>query len=102
MAVAIDLSNEVLHAFANSHRHEMTLIELHKVLSTQFMRITTDEVLRTVRSSSLVNLFNLQPISNDLCLIQLNPKVRRIIKTYFICFYVQIVNSLRSVLTKRL
>jgi hypothetical protein len=76
MAAAIDLPNEVLHAFINSHRNEMTLIELHKILSTRFNRLTPDEVLRIVRSPSLVNLFNLQPISNDLCLIQLNPKVR--------------------------
>jgi hypothetical protein len=75
MAVAMDLSNEVLNVFANSHRNEMTLIELHQILANRIPQITTDEVLRIVRSPNLLNLFTLQPISNDLCLIQLSPKV---------------------------
>jgi len=75
MAVAIDFSDEVLRIFTDSHRNEMTLIELQNILASQVKRITSDDVLRIVRSPSLVNLFNLQPISNDLCLIQLNPKV---------------------------
>jgi hypothetical protein len=75
MAVAIDFSDEVLRIFTDSHRNEMTLIELQTILASQVKRITNDDVLRIVRSPSLVNLFNLQPISNDLCLIQLNPKV---------------------------
>ncbi len=75
MASAIDLSDEVIRVFTDSHRNEMTLIELHDMLVSKFKRITVDEVLRVVRSSSLVNLFNLQPITNDLCLVQLSPKV---------------------------
>jgi hypothetical protein len=75
MAVAIDFSDEVLRIFVDLHRNEMTLIELQNILASQVKRITSDDVLRIVRSPSLVNLFNLQPISNDLCLIQLNPKV---------------------------
>jgi len=75
MAVAIDFSDEVLRIFVDLHRNEMTLIELQNILASQVKRITNDDVLRIVRSPSLVNLFNLQPISNDLCLIQLNPKV---------------------------
>jgi hypothetical protein len=77
MAVALDSSNEVLYIFSHFNRTEMTLIELHKNLSTRIHRITTDEVLRIIRQPNLVNLFNLQPISNDLCLIQLSPKVNR-------------------------
>lgn len=77
MAAALDSSNEVLEIFSRLNRIEMTLIELHKNLSTRMHRITTDEVLRIIRQSNLVNLFNLQPISNDLCLIQLSPKVSR-------------------------
>jgi hypothetical protein len=75
MAVALDPSNEVLDIFSHLNRTEMTLIELHNNLSTRIRRITTDEVLRIIRQPNLVNLFNLQPISNDLCLIQLSPKV---------------------------
>jgi hypothetical protein len=75
MAAALDLSNEVLNVFVNSHRNEMTLIELHNILVNRIPRITTDEVLRIVRLPNLINLFNLQSISNNLCLIQLNPKV---------------------------
>jgi hypothetical protein len=78
MAGALDLSNEVLRVFANSHRNEMTLIELHNILVNRIPRITTDEVLRIVRLPNLINIFNLQSISNDLCLVQLNPKVRNI------------------------
>lgn len=77
MAASMDLSNEVLNIFANSHRTEMTLIELHQILIKRIPRITTDEVLRIIRSPNLLNLFNLQPISNNLCLIQLNPKVKK-------------------------
>ncbi len=77
MAVAMDLSNEILHVFVDSHRTEMTLNELHQILANRITGITTDTVLRTVRLPNLFNLFNLQPISNELCLIQLSPKVKR-------------------------
>ncbi|CAF3038000.1 unnamed protein product [Rotaria sp. Silwood2] len=76
MATAFDLFDEVLRAFNNSHRNEMTLIELQKVLVNRNIDITDDELISIIRSPSLSNLFNLQTISNDLSLIQLCPKVR--------------------------
>jgi len=95
MAVAIDFSDEVLRIFVDLHRNEMTLIELQNILASQVKRITSDDVLRIVRSPSLVNLFNLQPISNGLCLIQLNPKVNiEISLIIFIDLFIYIVNSL--------
>ncbi|CAF1400134.1 unnamed protein product [Adineta steineri] len=75
MATAIDLTYEILRIFSDSHRNEMTLIELHTILANQIKRLTTDEVLRTLRSTNLSNLFSIQFISNDVCLIQLNPKL---------------------------
>ncbi|CAF1120872.1 unnamed protein product [Rotaria sordida] len=75
MATAFDLFDEVLHAFDNSHRNEMTFIELHNILINRNIDITTDELIRVIRSPSLLNLFNLQSISNDLYLIQLKPKL---------------------------
>ncbi|CAF4597103.1 unnamed protein product, partial [Rotaria sp. Silwood2] len=74
MATAFDLFDEVLRAFNNSHRNEMTLIELQKVLVNRNIDITDDELISIIRSPSLSNLFNLQTISNDLSLIQLCPK----------------------------
>ncbi len=90
MAVALDVANEVLSVFSRSNRTEMTLIELQSSLAT---RMTTDEVLRIIRLPNLVNLFNLQPISNNLCLIQLSPKVsRKFPLLLFIFFLLIIVN----------
>jgi hypothetical protein len=97
MATAFDITNEVLLAFINSNRIEMTLIELHTNLTSRKIRISTDEILRILRSESLVNLFNLQVISNNLYLIQLNPKVsRNFLKNLSnqLCFCTDIVNSL--------
>ncbi|CAF3533987.1 unnamed protein product, partial [Rotaria sp. Silwood2] len=74
MATAFDLFDEVLRAFNNSYRNEMTLIELQKVLVNRNIDITDDELISIIRSPSLSNLFNLQTISNDLSLIQLCPK----------------------------
>ncbi|CAF4736765.1 unnamed protein product [Rotaria sp. Silwood1] len=75
MAAAFNLFDEVLRAFDKSHRNEMTFIELHNILVNRNIDITADELNQIIRSPSLLNLFNLQPISNDLCLIQLSPKL---------------------------
>lgn len=75
MAVALDMSDHVLDVFSRCKRTEMTLIELHNHLSTSSNRLTIDEVLRLIRLPNLINLFSLQMISKDLCLIQFTPKV---------------------------
>ena len=102
MAVALDVSNEVLDIFSKSNRIEMTLIELHNNLSIRIPRITMDEVLRIIRRPNLVNLFNLQPISNDLCLVQLSPKVIHDLIFEVVNNLIYLVNTLRTVFTKRL
>ncbi|CAF2561496.1 unnamed protein product [Rotaria sp. Silwood2] len=79
MATAFDLFDEVLRAFNNSYRNEMTLIELQKVLVNRNIDITDDELISIIRSPSLSNLFNLQTISNDLSLIQLCPKFNHLV-----------------------
>ncbi|UJR14782.1 hypothetical protein I4U23_001770 [Adineta vaga] len=75
MASAYDLSHEILRVFVNMQRNEMSLTELHQNLASPKNRLTIDEVLRTIRSTNLSNLFNLQSISNELCFIQLSPKL---------------------------
>ena len=75
MAVALDMANYVLDVFARLKRTEMTLIELHNHLNTENNRLTIDEVLRVIRLPNSINLFNLQTISKDSCLIQFVPKV---------------------------
>jgi hypothetical protein len=102
MAAAPDESNEVLYIFSHLNRFEMTLIELHKNLSTRFPQITMDEVLRIIRKPNLINLFNLQPISNDLCLVQLSPKVSQGLLFEDFNNLICLVNTLRSVFTKKL
>ncbi|CAF0856222.1 unnamed protein product [Adineta ricciae] len=75
MASAYNLSDEILRVFVNTQRSEMTLADLHQHLVNHRNRLTTDDILCAFRSASLMNLFNLQSISNELCLVQLNPKL---------------------------
>lgn len=76
MASASDLSDEILRAFDNLHKNEMTLNELHSILVNQNKRIATDELIRIIQSPSLFHLFNLQRTTSKSYLIQLSPKVR--------------------------
>lgn len=69
------MASYVLDVFSRLKRTEMTLIELHNHLNTQNNRMTIDEVLRLIRAPNSINLFNLQTISKDLCLVQFVPKV---------------------------
>ena len=76
MAFALNLPNEILRVFDNLHQHEMKSNDLHKILNNRNISISLDEIIQTLRSASLSNLFNVQSISKDSYLIQLSPKVR--------------------------
>ena len=75
MAVATDFSDDVLRTFFTLRRTEMTLIEVHNNLVNRNIRLT-EHLLAIFRSSSLLNLFDLQQLSNGSYLVRLSPKVR--------------------------
>ena len=75
MATAINLSDEILQAFANSRQIEMTLKQLYNVLRFRLTSTSPEEILQEIQSAPFANLMDVQSPSADDRRIRLNPKV---------------------------
>ena len=87
-AVATDFSDEALRTFVDLRRTGMTLIEVHKSLIDRNIQLATDHLLRIFHSSSLINLFDLQQLSNESYSVRLNPRVRI---NFFAIFFMKLL-----------